>query len=619
MTLVEALQLAVQQHQAGKLHEAELLYRQILQAVPNQVDALHLLGVIAHQVGKHELAADYIRQALRVKPDHAEAYCNLGAVLLALGRPNEAVACFRQAVLFKPDYAGAYANLGTILQNLNKPAEALPYLEQARRLAPDDPGTLTNLGLVLQKLGRLDEAVACYQQAVQVRPNYIEAYLNLGAARQDQGRFDEAATCYEQALRVKPDFAEAFSNLGLVLRKLGRLSEAISCCERALAIKPDCPEAYVNLGVARFDEGKLDEATACFRQSLRLRPNSADAEYNLGNTLLAKGLLTEAFDAFDRAVRIQPNMAGARLNRALLWLLQGDFERGWLEYEWRWSESREGRRLLTQPLWQGEPLASRTILLCSEQGFGDTLQFVRYAPLVSGAGAGVVLLECQQPLVRLLLGGCPGVDQVFALGEPLPAFDVHVPLLSLPKLLGTTSLQSIPAEVPYLEPAADLEQRWRTRLESVPGFRIGIVWQGSPTHKRDRHRSVAIERFAPISRIPGVSLISLQKGAGSEQLATLPGLVDLGGEITDFADTAAVLRSLDLVITVDTALAHLAGALGVAAWVALPYTPDWRWLLERTDSPWYPSLRLFRQSQPGNWDEVFERIAAAVREQMSVN
>ena len=361
------------------------------------------------------------------------------------------------------------------------------------------------------------------------------------------------------------------------MKTLGKLDEAAASCERALALKPDFADAYVNLGLARRAQGKLDEAAACYERALLLKPD--DGNY--------------------------------RVNRTLLWLLQGNFEKGWAEYEWRWRRPTYPPRPFPQPLWQGEPLAGRTILLHAEQGFGDTLQLVRYVRLISGAGTlacradksvcPTVLLECPSPLVRLLSYSCGpdgqsglGAVQVVANGEALPNFDVHAPFLSLPRLLGTTSLERIPASVPYLCCDPSLQLQWRTRIEeleargegvsrdataerdtfprsavasrptpsAVAHFRVGIVWQGSLTHKSDRQRSVTLERFAPLGRVPGVSLISLQKGPGSEQLAALPGLVDLGRELTDFADTAAALQSLDLIITVDTSVAHLAGGAG---------------------------------------------------------
>jgi tetratricopeptide (TPR) repeat protein len=667
MNSAQALNLAVQQHQAGNLHEAEQLYRQILLAEPRHVDALHLLGVIAHQVGQHERAVEHIRAALRERPNFADAHCNLGAAVQALGQLEEAVACFRQAVYLKPDYAEAHNNLGNALRLQGKPAEALVHLQHAVNLRPNYAGALTNLGLVLQKLGRLGEAATHHEQALWLMPNLAEAHINLGIARQEQGMLDEAAVNYERALRLKPNSVEAHHNLGGILKIQGRLEEAVASYERALSLKPDYADAHNNLGTALHAQGKLDEAAASFQQAVRLKPDFAEAHANLagvlnllgkhaeaaarcehalrynadsaqahsilGNIHKDQGKLDLALASYERALLLDPDNGKNHVSRALLWLLQGNFEKGWVEYEWRWNSSATSPRQLPQPRWQGDPLAGRTILLHAEQGMGDTLQLVRYIALVRAQGAGSVVLECQPSLARLLAGQTGlGADRVVPQGEPLPSFDVHAALFSLPRLLGTTSVERIPADIPYLRADPDLVQHWRARLESLEvdrtaprRLRVGIAWQGNTDHKADRWRSVPLDRFTLLSAIPGVRLISLQKGAGVEQLHGLNssgfsrGLpFDLGTELTDFADTAAVLQCLDLVITVDTALAHLAGALGVEAWVALPFAPDWRWLLEREDSPWYPSLRLFRQKQPADWGEVFARIAAAVKERIAL-
>ena len=496
---------------------------------------------------------------------------------------DEALTYFQRALAIKPDYAEAHVNLGAVRYAQGKVAEAAASFHHALRYKPDFAEALNNLGGLLVMQGKLSEAVTACERAIALKPDYAEAYCHLGSALAEQGKLNEAVASFERALLLKPDFAEAFSNLCGVQIRQGRLAEAVANCERALAIKPDYAEAHVNLGTAHYGRGQLDEAEGCY----------------------------------DRALLVEPDNGNSHFSRAFLWLLRGQLDKGWEEYEWRWHRPEQPPRSFPKPAWQGEPLAGRTILLHAEQGYGDTLQFIRYAELLKQAGAGGVLLECHHPaLMRLLRDGCPGVDKVLALGEPLPLYDVHAPLLSMPRLMGTTSVERIPSGVPYLHFDPHLAQRWRTRLESVPGFRIGIVWQGSPTNKGDHRRSVSVQRFAALSRVPGVSLISLQKGLGIEQISSLPGLVDIGQQLSDFADTAAVLQSLDLVVAVDTALVHLAGALGTPVWMALPFAPDWRWLLKRSDSPWYPSLRLFRQNGPGAWDEVFERITAAVVERV---
>ena len=435
-------------------------------------------------------------------------------------------------------------------------------------------------GIKFIEQGRLDDALASFRQAVRLRPDNAEAQNNLGATLKRQERLDEAVACYREALRLKPDFAEVYSNLGNVLRLLGN---------------PDL-------------------AVESFRQALRLKPNYADAQNNLSNALKDQGKVNEALAGYERALELKPSYAEAHLDRAITWLLLGDFAKGWTEFEWRWQYKNFPPRPFRQPRWDGAPLDGRTILLHAEQGLGDTIQFIRYAALVKELG-GRVIVECQRSLLRLL-AGCAGIDELVGQGASLPDFDVHSPLFSMPYVF-RTSLTTIPAGHPYLFADPGLEEQWRRELAPVGDFKVGICWQGNPKHAWDRLRSIPLGQFAPLARLDGVRLFSLQKGPGSEQIkeAAFP-ITDLACRLDEasgpFMDTAAVMKNLDLIITADTSIAHLAGALGVPVWIALPFLPDWRWLLAREDSPWYPTVRLFRQTNRGNWQEVFERIAGQV-------
>jgi tetratricopeptide (TPR) repeat protein len=483
---------------------------------------------------------------------------------------------------------------------------------------PHHAGALHLLGVAALQLDRYDLAANYIRSALGYQPRFAEAHYNLGIALQKQGKLDEAAASYQQSVRLKPDYVEAHYNLGLTLQEAGRLDEAMASWREALRLKPDYAEALNNLGFALKEQGRAEEAVVCLQEALRINPDCAEAHNNLGLAFIMQGKFKEAEAPFQEALRIQPDYYSAHWNRALLWLLQGDFKRGWDEHEWRWRDPKTPPRPFVQALWQGEALSGRTILLHAEQGLGDTLQFVRYVPQVKARG-GIVLVEVQPALVRLL-SRCPEIDRVIAQGEPLPPFDVHAPLFSLPRILETTSLERIPAAVPYLEADPGLVEFWRQRLESLPGMRVGIAWQGSPTYRGDRWRSVPLRHFAALAEVRGVSLISLQKGPGSEQLAQMPGLAvelaDLDVTSGAFMDTAAVMKNLDLVITSDTAIPHLAGSLAAPTWMAVPYAPDWRWLLEREDSPWYPTMRLFRQRRPQDWDDVFTRIKAALEERV---
>jgi tetratricopeptide (TPR) repeat protein len=586
-TISEALAIAVRHHQAGRLQAAGQIYRQILALEPNHADAWHLLGVIAHQGGKHGIAVEYIGRAIVLNGTESAFHNNLGSAYCALRRIPEAVACYRRALELKPDYVEAHRNLG----------------------------------LALKALGKLEEAAACYRRALELKPDYVEAHYDLGIALKDQGKLDEAVVCYRRALELKPGFAMARNNLGVALKDQGKPDEAAACWRRALELKPDYAEARNNLGAAFKELGKLDEAVACYRRALELKPDYAEAHSNLGLALNDQGKLDEAVACCRRALELKPDFADAHWSQSLMSLLIGDFPRGWAEYQWRWKAKQCRQRDFSQPLWDGRPLEGKTILLHAEQGLGDTIQFIRYAPLVKQSGARV-LAECQKPLVRLL-AGCRGVDELVGAGDDLPPFDVHAPLLSLPGIF-RTSLKTIPVDLPYLFADPGLIGHWRQELRGITGFKVGIAWRGNPEHRNDRVRSIPLSCFEPLAGLPGIHLLSLQKGAGAEELQETRDhfpVVDLGSRLDEasgaFMDTAAVMMNLELVITCDTAAAHLAGALGAAVWVAIPFAPDWRWLLDRSDSPWYPTMRLFRQDRRGDWQGVFRRIEVALGQQMA--
>jgi len=614
-TSQQAFELAVQYHQAGNFPQAEQLYRQILQADPRHVGALHLLGLIAHQFGRSDLAIEYISEAVQLYPDFPEARNNLAIILMENGRLDEAVSQFHEALRLVPHFAEALNNLGNALKAKGQPVEAEAHYRRALANKPSYPEAYNNLGIVLETQDRLAEAEASLRKALQLMPNYAEAHNNLGNLLHKRNNLGEAMNCYRQALRFKPDFAAAHYNLGLMLGHQELYTEAEASMREAIRLKPDYAEAFNYLGIVSREQGNLDEAVANYRQALHYQPNLPEPHNNLAMVLTIQGRFEEALSHYQRALELKADYVDAHYNLSHLRLMQGDFERGWADYEWRCRRPDHPLCPFPQPIWQGEPLAGRTILLRCEQGLGDTLQFVRYARLLKDRGAGKVILECPPSLARLLRRQS-AIDQVVNKGEPLPSFDVYAFLLSLPRFFGTNSVAQIPADVPYLDADPDLVARWRTRLESAPGFHVGISWQGSRSHRGDRWRSVPASQFANLARASeNVSLVSLQKGPGSEQLPQIPGLaMDLGHELTDFADTAAVLKSLDLVVTIDTALAHLAGALGVPVWVAIPFAPDWRWLLEREDSPWYPTMRLFRQASPDGWDEVFARMRQVLQE-----
>jgi predicted O-linked N-acetylglucosamine transferase (SPINDLY family)/ADP-heptose:LPS heptosyltransferase len=467
------------------------------------------------------------------------------------------------------------------------------------------------LGRVRHARGDRDAGVDFLRKAIALDPKHARAHNDLGILLQNQGRLAEAESCYRRAIELGGCGAEAMSNLGALLAERGRVEDATAWYARAIAADDRFAPAHNNLGAAFARLDRNEEAEALHRHALALRPDFADAHYNLGVCLHGQGRYEEALSSYSKAVELRPDMVDARWNRAYVLLLMGNYAEGWREHEWRHRRKEQPPKSYAQPLWRGEPLAGRTILLHAEQGIGDALQFMRYAPLVGQRG-GRVVLQVQRTLMRLAATALADSAQVIADGDAPPAFDLHCPLLSLPLAFATT-LESIPAAVPYLAVAPAAAARWRQRL-GADGFKVGLVWAGNPQHKNDRHRSIALESLSPLFGLSAIRWFSLQVGERAADLARLPGptITDLSAGLGDFAETAAAIAGLDLVISVDTAVAHLAGALDKPVWVLVPSVPDWRWLIEREDSPWYPSLRLFRQVRAGDWDEVVGRVRAAL-------
>jgi Tfp pilus assembly protein PilF len=606
--------LAVALRALGRLEEAETCLRQAVRLRPDQAEAHNNLGAALQEQGHLQEAEDCLRQALHLKHNYAEAHYNLGNVLQRVKRLDEAEARFREAVRLKQDYTQAHYNLGAVLQEQRRLREAEACFREAIRLQPKYAPAHNDLGVILHEQGRPQEAEACLREAIRLHPEYAEAHNNLAGTLQQQKRLEEAEDCLRNALRLRPDFPAARNNLGTILQAQGRPEEAERCLREVVRLNPEYSQAYDNLGNALRGQGRLEEAERCLREALRLNPEYPQAHNNLGTLLREQSRLEEAEACFHEAVRLKPDYAEAHMNLGMVSLLLGNFSAGWTEYEWRLQCKPHPGQALPQPLWDGAPLGGRTILLHADRGLGDTLQFIRYAPLVQQRGGNVVA-ACPRPLARLLRT-CPGVGHLAVERSALPAFDVQAALGSLPGIF-RTALTTIPAEVPYLFANGELVEQWNRELRSVQAFKVGIAWQGNPEHMDDRQRSISLSYFAPLASVEGVQLFSLQKGRGTEQLSALANrlpVTDLDERLHDFMDTAAVVKNLDLVITADTAVAHLAGALSVPVWMALPFSPDWRWLLGREDTPWYPTMRLFRQIERGNWEEVFQRITAALRE-----
>jgi tetratricopeptide (TPR) repeat protein len=539
----------------------------------------------------------------------AEAQAKLSA-----GATDAAERALGAALAADPMHARAWHHLGLIAQGRADHAAAAGLFRRALALEPDAAGVHNNLGVSLGALGRAEEAIACYRRALALRPEYAKACLNLGAALMGTGALAEGNDYLTRAAALDPKLPEAPYNLGNLAEKQGDYAAAAENFRRAAALRPQFYEAHNNLGAVLLKAGDPEAAHASFERAAALKPADAEAHHNLASALFELGRYADALAGCRRATAADPAHAQANFTEAMLLLVQGELREGFEKYEWRWKLGTLVPRNFPVPLWNGEDLAGRTILLHGEQGFGDTIQGLRYVPLVAARGARVVL-EVPAALTRLA-ARLPGVAELVTAGQALPRFDLASPLLSLPRAFATT-LETIPADVPYLSAEPDAVERWRKTLDGA-GLKVGMAWAGSPLHRSDARRSIAVETLEPLLRLKGVRWFSLQVGERAADLARLaPGLVtDLAPQLSDFAETAAAIANLDLVITVDTAVAHVAGAIGRPAWVMLRKTPDWRWLVDRDDSPWYPTLRLYRQRRRGDWEEVVRRVRTALKQQL---
>jgi len=574
MSIDDDLAKALHLHETGDLLAAGTLYRQILQVDPDHVDALNLLGVVMQAAGDLELAVELTGRAAELAPDYFAPLINLGNALQASGRVEEAAAKFEQALELNPDAGIAANNLASALNELGRHDDALAAAERAVALMAGLPDAHVNRGNALMALGEPDAAVAAYTQALELDPMHATAWFDLGNAHMDLGDADAAVEPYRKAAQFVPNDPGRHYNLGNALQQSDRFAEAIGSFEKAIALDPDYTDARCNLAAARQSLGETEAAVSILREALLREPDSIDLHWNLSLALLQNG----------------------------------DMGEGWREYEWRWRTPtfEDFRRDFHVPGWGGEELPDGTLFIHAEQGFGDALQFVRYVPLAA-ARVGRLVLECRPELGRLFTT-VEGVDERVNLGAAVSGFDAHVPMMSLPRLIGTT-LESVPDQVPYLQVPADAAVD--ARLAEAPGLKVGIVWAGSPTRPDNAKRSCALALWGPVFDVPGVSLFSLQVGGDA---AGLPeSAVDLGPRFADFADTAAAVAALDLVISVDTSVLHLAGALGKPAWALLSQPTGFLWMNEREDSPWYPSLRLFRQPEPGAWGPVMAAVADALR------
>ena len=628
-----------------RIDEAIVNYDKAIALDPTLADVYASRAIALIELNRYEEAVDSGNRAVAINPNHAIAHFNLGMALKNLNRPEAAISCFDKAVALDPDHEEAYSNRGRILAQLNQHDAAIDSFNRAIELNPDRVLDIYNLGIQQANLLQYESAIATFNRAIAANPNYVEAYASRGDAQKELQQFEAAIASYDQAIAIKPDFSQVHSNRGAAFSALQLYDAAIASYDRAIAINPDFAEAYSNRGVVYKELKLLESAAASFERAYTIKPDYAAAYSNHGTIFTDLKLLHEAICDFDCAISIAPDYAHAYSNRGVVYqelnqleqaisdysraieidsnytdaytnksfslLLNGDFEQGWKLYEWRLkSRESELRERYGEPShWTGqESLKNKTILLHSEQGFGDTIQFCRYAKLCADLGARVIL-EVERPLISLF-NTLEGVEQMIVKGAELPLFDYHSPLMSLPLAFKTT-IATIPAASHYLSADPTKTTFWSEKLGNKTNQRVGLVWSGNIDYKNDRSRSIPLSMM--MQHLPGeFQYVSLQREIRDSDKAAInsygKNILHFGDELADFSDTAALSGLMDIIISVDTGTAHLAGALGKPVWLLLPFSPDFRWLLNRENSPWYPSIKLFRQTTPGNWTTVFEKI-----------
>ncbi|CAB3772445.1 Cell division coordinator CpoB [Paraburkholderia humisilvae] len=594
--------------------EALEMYDRLIEAVPAQADVLCGRAVVLRALQRHAEALESCERALAIDSRSFNVHRQRGHALRDLGRLGEALDSYGRALAVVPNSAEVLLMQGLTFADLGRLDSALASLAAAIAGHPDFVDAIFNSAVVLERLKRYDDALERCDRVLALDPRHASALANKGNIQHGLKRYTDALENYDASLDIAPQAVEVLCNRAVTLIDLRRAQEALESCARAIACNETHSQAWFQHGRALQRLHRYEEALTSFDRVLAADPDDRPALYHRGNTLRSMMRHEEAIAEYDRVLAIDPEHIVTHFTKAFVYLQMGDLEKGWPEYEWRWREEQVGahKRAFAQPLWLGkESIEDKTILLHAEQGLGDTLQFCRYVKMVKARGARVIV-EAQAPL-RSLLATVEGIDQIVAYGDPLPLFDVHCPLLSLPMVFGTT-LSTIPADVPYIRADEERIAHWETRLGPRSRPRIGIAWSGNPNHLDDHNRSISLDELLP-ELADDVEWVSIQKFVRAEEqtLLTTSNVRHFGEEIGDFSDTAALVQCLDCVVSVDTSVAHLAGALGRPLWVMLPYLPDWRWLLDRDDNPWYPNARLFRQAQAGQWSDVFARIRDALR------
>jgi len=638
---MDCYQKTIELVNTGSYQEAEACCQELIDRNPSDVNALRLLGYtyysqndftraedallraikltpndvqLLYNLGFCQLFAQNIPNAiktfekiLKIKPDVPEAYLNLGNAYISLNDLQRGESYYSQAVALRPDYHDAIFNLGTTYKKMNRLEDAERAFRKTSSLNPTSSENLYQLAVVLQARGKNQEAIATYKEALKYEPDSPRILYNLGVAHKDLDRYSEAVRFFKTVVAAQPENIKALNNLGITYHEINQMEAALEAFRRAIAVSPEFAEAYSNMGNVLLDEERFEEAVDAYAQAIAADPTFARAYYNLGCAYQTRNEHGKAVSMFEKAIAINHDFVEAHWNMSHSLLLQGGLQEGFNEYLWRWRRKETTQFHVGKPEWNGEPAIDKTLLVITEQGLGDSIQFIRYLPQVK-KNVGKMYVACEPSLTHLF-DKVPGIDAILekkSLHNIAKVVDYFVPLLNLPTILGTT-LQTIPNNIPYLRADQDrVEQYADISAPFKNKTKIGFVWQGSPTHKNDKKRSCSIDMFASLFEIEGTAFFSLQKQ--DKKIEDNYPVINLAPHLSSFADTAALIDHLDLVISVDTSVAHLAGAMGKPTWLLLPYTPDWRWLLGQEDSPWYPTMRLFRQKERGDWEEVFSQV-----------
>jgi tetratricopeptide (TPR) repeat protein len=660
MMISEEFGRATHYHSAGDFRRAEQAYQRILAVVPAHPVAMHQLGLIAMQTGDTVKALELCQRAAQTDPFYPDVQTDLGCILRDTGKIAEAIASFERAVSLDPNAVIALHNLAEILTEQGQYERALAFFQRVLELRPDLAETHCSLGNLWKKTNQTEAAIASYRRAIELKPGYVASYNNLGVIMNEKGDQDQAIAYFEKTLQLAPDHADACNNLGRIFYDQENFPQAEVWCRRAIELKPGLSMAIYNLGRILQGQQKFEEAAAvlrtaltifptdpdlhlnlgnilleldqpaaaavCYQQVLKLVPDTIEAETNLGMALAAMEDYHGAIQCYERVLKRHPEDVNSHFCLSVDLLILGDYPRGFREFEYRLLLKDSTKFDPSQSKWTGESLVGKTLILVSEQGLGDMIQFVRFAAKLKQRG-GTILFYCVTPLVKLL-SEIPGVDGIIPYGDPMPDYDYYAPLMSVPGIIGTT-LEEIPAllSVPYLKPDPDLVAYWTKRLgPRKPGeLRIGLAWQGCPTNTMDHYRSIPLESFVGLSQVPGLRLVSFQRNQGVEQIPSVRGRLPLTcfadeprREVDSFLDSAALMSLMDVMISVDSAPIHLAGALGVRTWLLCRKQSEWRWMRDREDSPWYPSIRIFRQTVISQWDDVIERVTQELNQLVAI-